>query len=101
MARKLQGPRQPLSQRRPKVAAGKKTAVPRVGRKAASAPALKAAAKTKLTPKPKRGSKASRRPALDALVVYDKLLTLYPDAHCELDFTTPFQLLVATILSAQ
>jgi len=26
---------------------------------------------------------------------------LYPDAHCELDFQTPFQLLVATILSAQ
>jgi len=26
---------------------------------------------------------------------------LYPDAHCELSFATPFQLLVATILSAQ
>jgi len=25
----------------------------------------------------------------------------YPDAHCELDFTTPLQLLVATVLSAQ
>lgn len=25
----------------------------------------------------------------------------YPDAHCELNFKTPFQLLVATILSAQ
>jgi endonuclease-3 len=25
----------------------------------------------------------------------------YPDAHCELDFTTPLELLVATILSAQ
>lgn len=25
----------------------------------------------------------------------------YPDAHCELDYRTPFQLLVATILSAQ
>lgn len=25
----------------------------------------------------------------------------YPDAHCELDYGTPFQLLVATILSAQ
>lgn len=25
----------------------------------------------------------------------------YPNAHCELDFETPFQLLVATILSAQ
>src|SRR5690349_969834 len=25
----------------------------------------------------------------------------YPDAHCRLDFTTPLELLVATILSAQ
>lgn len=30
-----------------------------------------------------------------------ELVRLYPDAHCELDFTTPLELLVATILSAQ
>lgn len=30
-----------------------------------------------------------------------ELAKLYPDAHCELDFSTPLQLLVATILSAQ
>jgi endonuclease-3 len=30
-----------------------------------------------------------------------RLQEVYPDAHCELDFETPFQLLVATILSAQ
>jgi endonuclease III len=29
------------------------------------------------------------------------LTDLYPDAHCELDFANPLQLLVATILSAQ
>ncbi|AUS78600.1 endonuclease III [Actinoalloteichus sp. AHMU CJ021] len=29
------------------------------------------------------------------------LRTAYPDAHCELDFTTPLELAVATILSAQ
>jgi endonuclease III len=29
------------------------------------------------------------------------LARLYPDAHCALDYTTPLQLLVATILSAQ
>ena len=29
------------------------------------------------------------------------LADLYPDAHCELDFTNPLELLVATILSAQ
>jgi endonuclease-3 len=30
-----------------------------------------------------------------------ELGSLYPDAHCELDFSTPLELLVATILSAQ
>lgn len=30
-----------------------------------------------------------------------ELTRLYPDAHCELGFTTPLELLVATILSAQ
>lgn len=30
-----------------------------------------------------------------------ELPRIYPDAHCELDFTNPLELLVATILSAQ
>jgi len=30
-----------------------------------------------------------------------ELAVLYPDAHCELNFSTPLELLVATILSAQ
>lgn len=33
--------------------------------------------------------------------MYRELVELYPDAHCELNFTTPLELLVATILSAQ
>lgn len=33
--------------------------------------------------------------------VHRALALRYPDAHCELDFTSPFELLVATILSAQ
>ena len=36
-----------------------------------------------------------------ALAITDELESLYPHVHCELDFTTPFELLVATILSAQ
>ena len=32
---------------------------------------------------------------------FAKLVDTYPDAHCELDHATPFQLLVATVLSAQ
>ena len=31
----------------------------------------------------------------------ERLLERYPDAHCALDFTNPFELLCATILSAQ
>jgi len=33
--------------------------------------------------------------------IYDRLIAHYPDAHCALDFKSPFQLLIATILSAQ
>lgn len=33
--------------------------------------------------------------------VYKQLEQLYPDAHCALDHESPFQLLIATILSAQ
>lgn len=36
-----------------------------------------------------------------ALAVLLRLKTLYPDATCSLDYETPVQLLVATILSAQ
>ena len=32
---------------------------------------------------------------------YRELVTLYPYARCELDFSTPLELLVATVLSAQ
>lgn len=33
--------------------------------------------------------------------ILDILAETYPDAHCELDFRNPFELLIATILSAQ
>jgi endonuclease-3 len=39
-------------------------------------------------------------PAL-AKEMMDELCRLYPEADCELDFKTPFQLLTATIMSAQ
>jgi endonuclease-3 len=51
-----------------------------------AAPALMAAS----TAKVRRARKINR-----------ELAALYPDAHTELDFTTPLELLVATILSAQ
>lgn len=39
--------------------------------------------------------------ALRAPLIFKRLQRAYPDAHCELDHTGPYQLLVATILSAQ
>ncbi|MBG88668.1 MAG: endonuclease III [Verrucomicrobiales bacterium] len=35
------------------------------------------------------------------LAIIDGLREAYPDAHCELNYSTPLQLLIATILSAQ
>ena len=50
-------------------------------------------------PKPLPGA---RRPARErAPEIFKRLAATYPDARCALDFQSPFQLLVATILSAQ
>lgn len=38
---------------------------------------------------------------MDTIEIYDKLSAMHPDARCELDFSTPFELLVAVVLSAQ
>ncbi|SDW82233.1 DNA-(apurinic or apyrimidinic site) lyase /endonuclease III [Marininema mesophilum] len=45
-----------------------------------------------MKPKPKRV--ATKK-------ILELLAEMYPDAHCELDFRNPFELLIATILSAQ
>jgi endonuclease-3 len=42
---------------------------------------------------------AQRKVPVDQIL--DTLYQMYPDAHCELNYTTPFELLIATILSAQ
>ena len=54
------------------------------------APAKNTKALTRRSPKAERAPEIRRR--------LDKA---YPDAHCALDFTNPYQLTVATILSAQ
>lgn len=36
-----------------------------------------------------------------AMALYEALLQHYPDTHCQLDYTSPHELLIATILSAQ
>lgn len=49
----------------------------------------------------RRKKKRGPELAAHALEILERLKREYPDAHCELDFETPLQLLIATILSAQ
>ena len=66
--------------------------------KAAAKPTAKAAAKPPVKPrKPESHLAMVRR----ARRINRELAELYPYAHPELDFENPFQLLVATVLSAQ
>ncbi|MEO0926175.1 MAG: endonuclease III [Cyanobacteria bacterium J06643_13] len=60
----------------------------------------KATGKTKKTAKKRKRSpsKALKQRSLDIFAI---LTQLYPEATCSLDYETPVQLLVATILSAQ
>ena len=125
MRGKNSGPRQPLSQARPKSGAAKtasklkalakgkvkpKSARPLRGHPPAGGPTTKgsrgAASKRGLSAAPPRPAgqpgAATHRPASDrAPEILARLAAAYPGAKCSLDFETPFQLLVATILSAQ
>jgi endonuclease-3 len=52
--------------------------------------------------KPRRpAAKRAKRRAAPPLEVLERLRLEYPDAHCALNHESPYQLLVATILSAQ
>jgi endonuclease-3 len=66
------------------------------GRKGGKAVGRKAA-------KPRRRALGESREALRAraAAILAELKAEYPDAHCELDYRTPYELLAATILSAQ
>lgn len=86
-------------------------AAAKAGTKPAARPAAKKAAakKTAAEPAPDRGpaaGKPARPESRTALVrrarrINRELAEVYPYAHPELDFENPFQLLVATVLSAQ
>ncbi len=54
-------------------------------------------------PKPSRrhGRESKEQLARRAAEIFALLAAEYPGAHCELNFRTPYELLVATILSAQ
>ncbi len=73
----------------------------------ASAAARKAPAKAAPAAKPVKPAKAPKprppaaSPRLRADEIYKRLQNLYPDARCALQHTDAFQLIIATILSAQ
>ena len=59
--------------------------------------------KTSLTPRRRRARRLERpeEKRRRARLVFSRLARAYPDARCSLDASTPLELLVATILSAQ
>ncbi|HKG95629.1 MAG TPA: endonuclease III [Gemmatimonadaceae bacterium] len=60
------------------------------------------AARVRPSAAPKRAPRRASKPTPErAAELYERLSRTHPDAHCELDYQTPLQLLVATILSAQ
>ncbi|MBS2015135.1 MAG: endonuclease III [Deltaproteobacteria bacterium] len=60
------------------------------------------AAKAKAAAAPKAAAKPKgKRPLAPPPEVLERLHRIHPDAHCELDHEGPFQLLCATVLSAQ
>lgn len=68
-------------------------------RRKASSPSSKAASTRK--PRSKSGGVAKTVNPESAQQTFAELQAAHPDAHCELDHDSPFQLIVATVLSAQ
>jgi len=107
MRNKRNPPRQPLSQSRPKPVATKKLLPspkkPKLLRGSSSPKQSGARSNRGTAAKRAPRMLASRRApaATRAPEIFDRLRQSYPDAKCALDFTSPYQLLVATILSAQ
>lgn len=54
-----------------------------------------------MKPRRKATKRSRKKASAPPLEVLRRLKTEYPDAHCALDHQSPYQLLVATILSAQ
>jgi len=61
----------------------------------------RAAKVTAATAERSRAKKPKIAGPSEALALYELIRARHPDAHCELDHDNPFQLIVATVLSAQ
>lgn len=104
MAKGANGPRQPLSITRPGTARNAKVAPPA---DSASSGAKRKTVKTFGQKPSQRAAPVAKSPRTIAdkkalaEFVLERLRAEYPDAHCELDHRNAFELLCATILSAQ
>lgn len=94
MANRKPGARQPLARARPHAVAkrGPRLTVPK---------SLAAGRDRSAPAREKKIGRPRRRPPADAATVYGRLTREYPDARCALAHESPYQLIVATILSAQ
>lgn len=63
--------------------------------------AAKKVAAKRAASRPVASAKAPAGKMAPPVETLERLRTMHPDAHCELDHAGPFQLLVATVLSAQ
>lgn len=99
------GPRQPLSRSKPGESAKRMASATEAGRatvKRAAGGARSAGQKpSQKAPSVAKSPRTKGTRQAIATAVLDRLLAEYPDAHCELDHRNPFELLCATILSAQ
>jgi endonuclease III len=119
VAKARPGARQPLAQQRPKLknklagkpttAVGKRSRDEKIARggpppkpniPSGSRPAATKKALPVSKSRPAKAARAAPTPEF-AAELYRRLAESYPDAHCELDYASAWQLLVATILSAQ
>lgn len=106
MAQSKQSPRQPLSVTKPATQAAKAPAPSAPRERSAGAPRRKTSRTYGLKPS-QRAAPVAKSPRTKAekqriaAVVLERLMREYPDAHCELDHRNAFELLCATILSAQ
>jgi endonuclease-3 len=79
----------------------KKTATRKKASARKKAPARKKSVARKTPARKASGAPRRKVPNPYLPEILDTLAKTYPDAHCELNHQTPFQLLIATILSAQ
>src|SRR5687768_6207611 len=99
MAKGRGGARQPLSRVRPGKTSARvvKTKAKTDSKQAVKRKVIGRAASSVQRPK----SRANRRASAPADELYSRLERAYPDAHCALDHRNAYELLAATILSAQ